>query len=639
MKLPLVISPTLSPALALITLSLLSVGVLPAIASVEDNAQPTSTATSKLETNTPETNTPETSQTAELDAGVSELGTALPGSAEMVAPTNESAIAVAPVSPTASSTNQPVPTAEVVSTQPQMPVITAQSLEEASAEEAENDLAQVTSVSQLSDVQPTDWAFQALQSLVERYGCIAGYPDGTFKGNRAITRYEFAAGVNACLDRINELAAQPGNLATKEDLLTIQKLQEEFAAELATLRGRVDALEARTTELESNQFSTTTKLFGQVVVGLQGREGGEIELAGFKFDDDAENINVINNVQLSLFTQFSNRSILLTGLQAGGGRTFGSQLLTNDILLGYEGDTGNDFVLSDLTYRHLVGNRLALIAGPIGVNMVNVFRGANRVESAGQGPLSRFAQRNPIQNINGDGGGVGFDWQISDRISLQGVYTANRVNDPENGGLFGGENGATTIGTQLTIAPTNNIDIALNYVNAYSPSGSIGTAVGDDLLALPNPLTFRAPIKTNAFGATVAWRLNPRITLGAWGGYTTSELLGEDGNVETLNWMAFLNFPDLGGRGNLGAIYVGQPPKIINSDLPTGRNVPDFVNGGGVGAEGDQPSSTTHIEAFYRIRVTDNISITPGIIFILNPRHNDDNDNITIGAVRTTFTF
>ena len=59
---------------------------------------------------------------------------------------------------------------------------------------------QVTSVTQLSDVQPTDWAFQALQSLVERYGCIAGYPDGTYKGNRAMTRFEFAAGLNACLD-------------------------------------------------------------------------------------------------------------------------------------------------------------------------------------------------------------------------------------------------------------------------------------------------------------------------------------------------------------------------------------------------------------------------------------------------------
>jgi len=41
-------------------------------------------------------------------------------------------------------------------------------------------MAQITSVSQLSDVQPTDWAFQALQSLVERY-VIAGYPDSSFR--------------------------------------------------------------------------------------------------------------------------------------------------------------------------------------------------------------------------------------------------------------------------------------------------------------------------------------------------------------------------------------------------------------------------------------------------------------------------
>src|SRR4028118_1516373 len=68
----------------------------------------------------------------------------------------------------------------------------------------QEDTAQVTSVSQLSDVRPTDWAFGALRSLVERYGCIAGYRDGTFRGNRAMTRYEFAAGLNACLAQINK---------------------------------------------------------------------------------------------------------------------------------------------------------------------------------------------------------------------------------------------------------------------------------------------------------------------------------------------------------------------------------------------------------------------------------------------------
>jgi hypothetical protein len=223
---------------------------------------------------------------------------------------------------------------------------------------------------------------------------------------------------------------------------------------------------------------------------------------------------------------------------------------------------------------------------------------------------------------------------------LQGVYTSNRPNDPLNGGLFGGENGGTTLGAQLTLAPFNNLDIALNYVNSYSPSGFLGTNVGDDQVALPNPFSFRAPIQTNAFGGTVAWRVSPRITIGGWVGFTDSDLQGFDGEVETFNWMAFLNFPDLGGAGNLGGIYVGQPPRITDSDLPIGRNVPSFVNRGDFFAgPGDQPSRTTHVEAFYRYRINDNISITPGVIFVFNPNRNDNNDTITIGVLRTTFTF
>ncbi|MGB3509931.1 MAG: iron uptake porin, partial [Microcoleaceae cyanobacterium] len=128
-------------------------------------------------------------------------------------------------------------------------------------------LGQITSVEQLSDVQPTDWAFQALQSLVERYGCIAGYPDGSFRGNRAITRYEFAAGLNACLERIQQLiAVQTADLITQEDLAVLERLQENFAIELADIKGRVDALEARADVLAGQQFSTTTKLSGQIVM-------------------------------------------------------------------------------------------------------------------------------------------------------------------------------------------------------------------------------------------------------------------------------------------------------------------------------------------------------------------------------------
>ena len=85
---------------------------------------------------------------------------------------------------------------------------------------------QVTSITQFSDVYPTDWAYQALSNLIERYGCVAGYPNGTFRGNRAMTRYEAAALLNACLDRITEVTDE------------LKRLMKEFERELAILKGR-----------------------------------------------------------------------------------------------------------------------------------------------------------------------------------------------------------------------------------------------------------------------------------------------------------------------------------------------------------------------------------------------------------------
>ncbi len=178
-----------------------------------------------------------------------------------------------------------------------------------------NSQSQVTSVSQFSDVQPTDWAFQALQSLVERYGCIAGYPNATYRGNRALTRYEFAAGLNACLDRVNELiATATADLVTKQDLATLQRLQEEFSAELATLRGRVDSLEARTAELEANQFSTTTKLVGEAIFGVTDVFGGNT--------GDNNNTVFQDRVRLDLQTSFTGRDVLHTRLAAGNATAF-----------------------------------------------------------------------------------------------------------------------------------------------------------------------------------------------------------------------------------------------------------------------------------------------------------------------------
>jgi hypothetical protein len=504
-----------------------------------------------------------------------------------------------------------------------------------------SEIEQVTSVSQFKDIEPTDWAFQALQSLVERYACIAGYPNETFRGNRALSRYEFAAGLNTCLDRINELIATGiSNTITKEDLIKLQKLREEFAAELAILQGKVDTLEAKTTELEVNQFSTTTKLFGQAIIGIQGRSENSADLSPKdsikETRDNGTKINVISNLQLTLLTQFKNRSFLLTGIQAGNGNTasFNAPRLTNDTRLVYEGNTNNNLVLTDLNYRFLVGDKVAVIVGPAGVNPINTFRGANRIESAGKGPISAFAQRNPILAIGNGTGGLGFDWQMNKHISLQAVYTASKPADSsQNAGLF---NGGNTAGLQLNFAPTNNIDLALNYINSYSTTGFLGTGVGDDLLAYT--LTSNSPLTTDAFGATASFQIHQNLRIGAWGGFTNSRIPGQSGSVETNNWIAFLNFPDLLKTGNLGGIYVGQPPKIVRSDLPIGNNLPGILKDS-IGSAGGQPGTTTHVEAFYRYQISDNIDITPGVIFIFEPRHSPNSDMITIGVFRTTFSF
>lgn len=491
-----------------------------------------------------------------------------------------------------------------------------------------NPMAQVTSVNQLSDVQPTDWAFQALQSLIERYGCIAGYPDGTFRGHQSISRYEFAAGLNACLEGLAL------GTSGSDDLAIVERLQTEFADELANLRNQVDNLESRIALLESQQFSTTTRLFGQLVVGVQGRADNRADffpVDGVQdTDDPSTQINLITNAQLSLLTQFNPNSLLLIGMQGGSGST--SPRLTNDTRLSYEGNTDNDLQLSDLTYRQLIGDNFAVVVGPRGVNAVNVFRGANRVESAGFGPLSAFAQRNPVISVGGGDTGLGFDWQVAPWMSVQGVYATSNGPDPARG-LFGGDFGDTVLGTQLTFAPTDTLDIALNYVNAYTRSGNLRNSVGDSQVTAAS-----TPLNTNAFGATIAWQATSRFRVGGWAGYTNSQIPGRSGDVETVNWMAFLNLVDLFSSNDLLGLYVGQPPKITSSDLPLGQNLPDRL-AGGPGAAGGQPGTTTHVELFYRNQITDNIAITPGFILVFNPGHTPDSETVFMGVLRTTLTF
>jgi hypothetical protein len=505
-------------------------------------------------------------------------------------------------------------------------------------------MTQVTSVSQLSDVQPTDWAFQALQSLVERYGCIAGYPDGTYKGNRALTRYEFAAGLNACLDRVNELiAAGTTGLATKEDLATLSKLQEEFASELALLRGRVDALEARTTELEANQFSTTTKLVGEAIFAVNDIFGDAV--------GDFNNTVFNDRVRLELQTSFTGQDLLITRLAAGNVSPFfveGNPLspavgnfgtAEGTLAAAVGGETENDIVLDLLEYFLPLNNSVQLYLAAAGGRSTHyVFSIANPAfydGDGGTGAISVFGQANPIYRIGGGAGAaVNFAFDAKKRIVLTAGYLATNAALPaEKQGLFDGDYAALG---QLTVTPSDNLQIALTYVNAYHTPGNSIFNIGFTDRAFTGTVpanaihtAFDVPAISNSFGGSAYLKLSPRFIINAFGGYTDLEFPDNDGNGEIWYYGLGLAFPDLFKQGNLGGIIIGAEPYLGSVD----------IQGFGLGDFDLRNDTSLHIEAFYRYQITDNIAITPGLVWVTAPDQNRDNSDYVIGTFRTTFTF
>jgi Carbohydrate-selective porin, OprB family/S-layer homology domain len=486
------------------------------------------------------------------------------------------------------------------------------------------DISQISSVSQLSDVQPTDWAFQALQSLVERYGCIAGYPNGTYRGNRGMTRYEFAAGLNACLDRVNELiATATADLVKKEDLATLQRLQEEFKAELATLRSRIDAVEMKTAELEANQFSTTTKLEAEVIFGVAGVFGENAD------DDDNpnnnsqldENITLGQRTRLNFVTSFTGKDTLNLRLEGGNITELDDSVTgTRMTRLSFDEDSGNDVGLDELYYQFLVGDRLKVTVAAWEMELNDIAEPLNPFESSGSGAISRFGRYNPILRSM-EGTGLGINYQVNQSTNLAFAYITNDAALPtDKNGLFNGNYAALG---NVTFQPSERFGIALTYLHSYYAGGGES---GVNLTGSTGSLTARRPFgnvstATDAFGLETSFKINPGLILSGWVGYIQADAKVSNDEADIWNYAVSLAMPDLGGKGNLAGLIVGMPPKVTSSSTVADRD------------------TSLHIEGFYKFQVTDNISITPGVFVITNPEHNDSNSSIVVGTVRTTFKF
>lgn len=498
-------------------------------------------------------------------------------------------------------------------------------LENYSRESNKKSAGQVTNVNQLRDVAPTDWAFEALQSLVERYGCIAGFPNQTYRGSKALSRYEFAAGLNACMNQIERLVAS-NQAIMREDLDKVLKLSEEFQAELATLGTKVDNLEGRVAFLEDKQFSTTTKLSGEVVFGLAQ-----------EFNTDGNQAVLQDRVRLDFVSSFTGKDKLHTRIAAGNSVNFNN---VDQGSLTYNFPSGNDISLDWLAYYFPIGEKLEVYlpaAFPLWVDFVPSISPYLDAFSGATGALSNFGESSPIYKIGlSAGGGLGVNYNLNDQFVVSaGYFGGNSFNPTDGNGLFNGEYSALG---QLTWKPNDNIQVAATYVNAYfnqfndDPDSTLdGNAIFDLGVGTGNA---RAPFgsgnnvsaSTNSFGLAASYKFSPKIAINAYGGYTKAdEEGGSDSDAEILYYGVGLAFPDLGKEGNLGGIIVGAEPYVNDCEGSACVTVEDDV--------------ALHVEGFYKYQLNENISITPGVIWVNAPQGNEDNDDGIIGVVRTTFTF
>ena len=484
---------------------------------------------------------------------------------------------------------------------------------------------QVTSINQFVDVRPTDWAYQALTGLIERYGCVAGYPNGTYRGGQAMTRFEAAALLNACLDRITEVSDE------------LRRLMAEFEKELAVLRGRVDGLEAKVGELEATRFSTTTRLSGQAtyVIGANAFSGSDspgvdaaraaVGATTFSYD-----------VQLSFDTSFTGKDLLSTILRAGnfaasafGGAGPTGSLSTLEVAFQEDCGTGVDcgdvVSIDKLYYRFPIGSGFtATVGGRVGQeDMLALWPSAYPSDTI----LNLFTLNGAPAAYNKNlGPGAGLWWQQGDfSISANYVAANGTVGDPSLGGIGARASGGT--GTVQIGYAREQWGLAALYSRIQSGVGVPGTTPFSTLGYQDNPDSL-----TNAFALSGYWQPAesgwiPSISAG-WGiNTTTYDTTQPSGALSTSqSWMVGLEWSDVFFEANALGMAVGQP---VFATALTGGQTPQDGN--------------VAWEWWYRVQVSDAISVTPALFYLSRPLGQDTTPNASFrqlgGLVKTTFRF
>ncbi|MFZ0406679.1 MAG: iron uptake porin [Cyanobium sp.] len=480
---------------------------------------------------------------------------------------------------------------------------------------------QVTSAAQFSDLRPTDWAYQALRNLVERYGCVAGYPGGSFEGHGSLSRDEAAALLNACLDRVSEVTDE------------LRRLLQEFSEELALIRGRVDGLEARVGELEATQFSTTTKLSGMAVFVLgANRFGGSAHDLVSQARNSEGGTSFNYDLELNFDTSFSGKDLLHTVLRAGNfaDSAFGNGGL-NELEVAFQQDCGTQADCGDVVaidkifYQFPIGSQwTATFGGRVGQeDMLAVSPSVYPDDTI----LDVFTYNGAPAAYNHNlGPGAGLWWRNNAwSVSANYVAAVGDVGNPSQGGI-GNANSQGTGTVQVAYARQNWALAGLySYVqqNTEIP-GTTPFAAGDWSSTGPGHL--------HAFGLSGYWQPQtsgwfPSISAG-WGynAYGYGQAVPSGSLQTSQSWSVGLQWLNAFAEANTLGLAFGQP--VFATGL-TGAQTPRDGN--------------YAFELWYKIQATDHITVTPALFYLSRPEGqftpSGQSFNNLGGLIKTTFKF
>jgi hypothetical protein len=412
-----------------------------------------------------------------------------------------------------------------------------------------------------------------------------------------MTRYEFAAGLAITINKVEDLLANAiGDEYVRQDAITLRRLQKEYRVILDELQRRIDQTELKAATIQAQQFSTTTKLQGQQVVGVSG-------------GSSAAN-TVISRTRLNLLTSFQPQDLLVTLLESGnnGGDAVAQEQREGVNYLGTAGlfanagglaysDVDSQLRVRRLSYTFHPQKDLEVTVGAK-ISPRDFIDQNSYANNEAMDFSSGVFLNNPliVQNqIDREGGaGVVVAWKSSPKLMMRSLYIANNGNQT-NQGLFGDGHQATV---EVEYNPSQRLRFKLQYTNAQVNDTNI-----------------------NAVGLNTEYSLNRdtgifgRFGIGKYEGF--NNITNQNFNATPISWSVGVARRNILIPGTLAGVAIAQP----------------FITG----SLGN--STQTNFEAFYNLQLNENISVTPVFSVVTNPDNDKSNGTIWQSSLRTVFSF